>query len=105
LLAAVVLELLHHAPAGDRRVCLSAVLGRQANSYLAKNSLKQLAAERADRVELVARRVVLEQDSRRAAAAPARRPRWAPSAGSYWLCSEQQWITAANLLRALFSAR
>ena len=28
-----------------------------------------------------------------------------PSAGSYWLCSEQQWITLAMRLRALFSLR
>jgi len=41
---------------------LSAVLGRQAELVLGEELVEQLAAERADRVELVARRVVLEQD-------------------------------------------
>jgi len=104
LLAAVVVELLHHARAGDRRVGLSAVLGRQAELVLGEELVEQLAAERADRVELVARRSCSSRIAASGCGAGPATTR-APSAGSYWLCSEQQWITAANLLRALFSAR
>src|SRR5439155_1730250 len=51
LMAAVVLELLHYARAGDRRVGLSPVLGRQAELVLGEELVEQLAAERAERVE------------------------------------------------------
>ena len=106
LLSTVVVERLHDAGACN----LTLRAGRRCSScelegVLLEELVEHLAAERADGVDLVGSPDRARAGSRRAAAARGRRPPRRPAAGSYWLCSEQQWITEAWRLRALFSVR
>src|SRR3954464_3839708 len=64
LLAAVVLQRMHDAGIARRAVRRAAVLHRKPELVLGKKFVEELAAERADGVQLVALRVVLEQDRR-----------------------------------------
>src|SRR5205814_8610406 len=64
LLPAEVLERLHHAATVDRGARRGAVLELQAESVLVEKLVEELAAQRADGEELVARRGVLQENRR-----------------------------------------
>jgi len=101
LLPAVLRQLAHYAPALDDRTGMPTVIEARRNSYLLKNSLNS-SPPAYRRGQTVALRIVFEKNRRerlRCRPANTSRPR-----GSYWLCSEQQWITWANLFRRTFVA-